>query len=212
MQKLIIACDDLFGLEVYSLIQEINNWHANRDQEPLYDVLGFISDSDDPFGAIDSPLPMICKMREWKPQEDVHVVLGMLDPKAKAAAVEVLRAQGAVFETIVCPWMLSWREWLTIGEGCIVCPYSAKPGMVIGDFVTVVSSMLSGHRIGDYSTVMRFTNLAGDCVGNYSFIGDHVFIPLGKNIGDNCRVDSGSIVARSVKDGVHVAGAPARAK
>lgn len=210
MQKIIIACKDTFGLEVLSLIHEVNNWYTRRNRDALYEVIGFLSEEESPFGSLQSPLPILGRFSDYEPSNDTKVVIGILEPHEKADAVSILRSRSASFETIVGPWMLSLRDWLTIGEGSIVCPYSAKPGMVIGDFVTIVATMISGHRIGDYSTLMRFSNIAGETVGRFSYLGDHVFLPLGKNVGNHCRVGSGSIVSKSVKDGTSVFGAPAR--
>lgn len=210
MTKIVIACNSLFGLEIYSLLQEINNWYVERGKNALYKIIGFLSDNINPFEGISSPAPVVGTIHEWSIPEDVSVVIGFREPKDKAAAVDVLRNRGSKFETIIGPWMLSFRDWLTIGEGSIVCPYSAKPGLVIGDFVTVIASMLSGHSIGDFSTILRFANIAGDSVGKYSIVGDHVFLPVGKKIGDNCMVGDGSIVSQNVKGGINVFGAPAR--
>lgn len=212
MTDIVIVCDDLFGLEIYSLIEEINKRVMIKDRCPRYRMDGFVTVTDDPFGELRSPLPILGKLESWTPAEGVKVVLGLRSPEAKAAAVELLRGRNAQFETIKAPWMLSFSKWLTIGEGCIVAPYSAKPGMVIGDFVTIVSSMLSGHGIGDYSTVMRLSNIAGETIGKNSYVGDHVFLAVGKSIGDGCYVEDGSIVVKDVKDGVRVSGVPAKKK
>lgn len=210
MKRIVIACDDLFGLEIKSIIDEINKWHQINRNERRYDLIGFLSDKDDPFGENGVNSKVIGKISEWTPEESIGVVMGIKYPEEKAAAVQLLRSRGARFETIVAPWMLSYPEWLTIGEGCIVCPYSAKPGMVIGDFVTIEASMLSGYKIGDYSTVMRFANIAGEGIGAYSYVGDHVFLAVGKKIGDHCTVANGSIVVKNAKDHTSVAGIPAR--
>ena len=47
-------------------------------------------------------------------------------------------------------------------------------------------------------------------VGNYSYIGDSCLIMPGVTIGDNCIVGAGSVVTKSIPDGMMVAGNPAR--
>ena len=210
MQSVIIVCDDLFGLEVYSIVEATNQWYEKNEGSQKYLIKGFLSESGAPFGEWESPAPVFSPMSGWKPEDGVKLIMGILSPEKKAEAVALLKSRGAVFETVYAPWILAFPKWLTIGEGCIVCPYSAKPGMVIGDFVTIDHTMLSGHKLGDYSTTMRLSNIAGDSVGSYSFVGDHCFLAVGKNIGDHCYVESGSIVVKDVKNGTRVSGVPAK--
>ena len=47
-------------------------------------------------------------------------------------------------------------------------------------------------------------------IGNYSYIGENCMIMPGVTIGENCVIGGGSVVSRSVPDGVMVAGNPAR--
>lgn len=210
MQKIVIICNDIFGLEVYSIIEEINKWHLGRNGEPKYQITGFLWIDSLPFNAEDSPVPMIGNVDNWNFTDDIKVVIGIKAPSQKMELVQALKKKHAQYETIIAPWMLSFPEWLTIGEGSIVAPYSAKPGMVIGSFVTIIHSMLSGHGIGNYSTVMRFANIAGESIGKNSYIGDHAFLAVGRSIGDDCYVADGSIVVKNVKNNSCVSGVPAK--
>ena len=208
MQDIMIACDGVFGLEVWSMIREINKSEAGWGRAEPYHVKGFLYDGRMPFDMAKAPGCIAVPFDEWMPEE--KVVMGVLKPVDKVKAVQKLRQKGARFETIIAPWMLAWPQNMTIGEGCVIAAYSAKDGIVIGDFVTVVASMLSGHGIGDYSTVMRFANIAGEQIGQRSYVGDHAFLPVGKSIGDDCSVMAGSIISRNVKNGATVLGVPAR--
>ena len=42
MQKVVVVCDGLFGLEIFSILEEINKWHAQRKQEQPYYIDGFV--------------------------------------------------------------------------------------------------------------------------------------------------------------------------
>lgn len=44
MQKIVIACEDLFGIEVYSIICEINKRRKMQRLGLQYEVAEFISD------------------------------------------------------------------------------------------------------------------------------------------------------------------------
>ena len=47
-------------------------------------------------------------------------------------------------------------------------------------------------------------------VGDYSYIGDSCLIMPGVEIGSNCIVGAGSVVTKSIPDGMMVAGNPAK--
>ena len=210
MQNVVIVSDGLFGLEIFSILEQINKWNAQRDREQPYHIDGFVLLDETGVERENFPIAVLGTVRDWTPAEGVNVVLGVKDPAGKRLAVTLLREKNARFETVVAPWMLAFPKWLTIGEGCVFAPYSAKPELVVGNFATVLHSMVSGHRIGEYSTVMRYANIAGEEVGNDCFVGDHVFLAVGKNIGDGCVVDPGSLVVKNLRPGTHVCGVPAK--
>ena len=43
MKDVIIVCDDLFGLEVCSILEEINKTYTAKGQEAIYNITGYIS-------------------------------------------------------------------------------------------------------------------------------------------------------------------------
>ena len=210
MTKLVIVCDGMFGLEINEVINQINNENRKASKEPPYEVIGYISDNADPFGEVMTPLPRLGGISDWKPSGDLKCVMGILNPKEKHRIVAILKANGAVFETIVAQWMLAFP--FEAGEGCVLAAYSAKGGIRVGNFVTVIGAMLSCHAIGDYSTVLRFANVAGNQIGKEVLIGNHAFLAVGQSIGDNACVEDGSVVVSRVKTGMSVSGIPARRK
>ena len=205
MTELILVCEDLFGLEVLELIRQINK----RSQTgPVYRVLGYLSDREDPFGDVPCSLERLGTISDWMPAGEAKFALGIREPASKRRAVETLTGRGGKFATILSNWMLA--PYMKYGVGNVVSAYCIKDGVKFGDYVTVMDAMITNHEIGDFSTVMRFTNLAGDSIGHDTYVGNHVFLAVGKSIGDNCRVADGSIVVMNVKDGMSVSGVPAR--
>ncbi|BCN50805.1 hypothetical protein RE9416_41060 [Prescottella equi] len=106
---------------------------------------------------------------------------------------------------------------VTVGEGCRIlsCNISSEPWLVtIGDRVTVSSEVLfithdgSGWLARDGRG--RRYRYARITVGSNVFIGARATILPGVSIGDNVIVAAGSVVAKSVPDGVVVGGNPAR--
>lgn len=208
MTELVLVCEDLFGLEVASVIENIKRLYMERKKEPFYIVKGYISDNADPFGALPCSVKRLGSISETVPNDKEKYVLAIRDPRSKKEAVELLKARGASFETVIAPW--TRMPDLEIGEGSVIAAFSIKDGIEIGKYTTIIGSMLSNHRIDDYSTVMRFSNIAGNDVGKNTYIGDHVFLAVGKSIGDNCYIADGSIVVKNVKPGMSVSGVPAR--
>ena len=208
MQKIVIACEDIFGAEVYSILSAINAKCEREGREHEYSIIGYISDKADPFENVTIPVPRIGSIDDWQPASDEKCVLGILSPGSKQSAVQRLKAHGAAFETIIAPWIRG-PMGIEIGEGVVLSAYSCANGVHIGNYVTLVGPMLSGEVIGDYSTVMRFANVAG-VVGSGAYIGNHVFVALDKTIGDGAFIEDGAIVTRSVKPGLRFTGVPAR--
>ena len=207
MKDVIIVCDNIFGLQVYSILEEINKWFEREKNGHSYNILGYISEITDPFGGVFSPIERLGSISDWKPIGNEYYVLGCDIPERKRAVVDCLKAKGCQFETVYTPWMLA--PVISIGEGSVVAAYSIKAGMNLGKYVTLIDSMMTSHYVGDYSTVLRVSNITAD-VGENTYIGNHVYSHTGCKIGDNVIVEDGSIVVKSVKNGSHISGVPAR--
>ncbi len=206
MKDVIVVCDDLFGLEVCSILEQINQWNIGYWMKPPYNLLGYISDAQAPFGDAPHSVKRLGGIRDWAPAGEEKYVLAITDPKRKQQLAAALKAAGFVFETVFAPWTVTAP--VEVGEGCVIAAYSIKPGMHIGDFVTVMDSMLTSHSVGDYSTIMRFANITGD-VGKFAFVGNHAYSHLGKSIGDYCRIRDGAVLVKNAKEGAVMAGVPA---
>jgi maltose O-acetyltransferase len=91
--------------------------------------------------------------------------------------------------------------------------------MLDGGGITIGDHVLFGPRVGIYTSnhaIDARERAAGGCYAKPVTIGDHVWIGgdvtinQGVRIGDNSIVGSGSVVTRSVPDGVIAVGNPAR--
>lgn len=208
MTKVVIVCEDDFGLEVYSILKAINVECEKAKRELKYDIIGFISDNVNPFGNIPSPLKFVGNIKSWKPVDGEKCVLGIKNPQSKRKAVKMLKSSDTEFISVVAPWVRG-PIGIEMGEGVILSAYSCANGVHLGDFVTLVGCMVSGHNIGSYSSIMRFTNIAGT-VGENVYVGNHVFLPLNKHIGDSSFIEDGSIITKTVKPNQVLTGVPAR--
>ncbi len=209
MNEIILVCDDLFGLEVYTVMEQVNRWDREHGNEPRYRILGYISDSEAPFGNFKSSMKRLGGIQDWKPTGDEQYALGIRMPERKRAVVEQLKANGCTFCTVVSPWIIG--SITELEEGSVVCAYSMKVGLHIGKYTTILNPMMGAFakNIGDYSTILHFSNIIGD-IGENTYVGNHVFLSSCKNIGDNCYVEDGSIIVKNVKSGTRVSGVPAR--
>ena len=208
MKEIILVCDDLFGLEVLDFINQINLFSLKESGEPEYKVIGYLSEKDNPFNNVVTSVARIGNIVDWMPSANEMFILGIKDPELKFKAVKILKQKGAHFLSLMTPWTIAPE--LELGEGSVISAYTIKKGIKIGSFVTVIGAMLSCRKIDDYSTILRFSNIAGNDVGKGSFVGNHVLVAVGKNIGDQCIVADGSIVVNNVKSGLSVSGVPAK--
>jgi bifunctional UDP-N-acetylglucosamine pyrophosphorylase/glucosamine-1-phosphate N-acetyltransferase len=75
-----------------------------------------------------------------------------------------------------------------IGEDCLIGPFSRLSGAIIGDRVTVNSSIVTGSSVGDDTSIGPYAYIRPDNrIGNHVKIGD--FVELKKStIGDSSKV------------------------
>lgn len=199
MKDLIIVCAGGFGREVYYMAKEIGKW----------DIKGFIDDNLLALDGVNIALPIIGTIKDWIPSDNEVFALGVSNPKTKETIVGIMKAKGAMFETLIAPHSRV-IETTTIGEGCIISG-SIGDCVKIGDFVNVMGSMIGQDSIiGDYSTTTGYANVASAYIGKRVFVGSHAVILHGKKVEDDAFVCAGSIVLSNVKTGTKVFGNPAR--
>lgn len=105
-----------------------------------------------------------------------------------------------------------------VGEGCYISTkkFSSEPYLItIGNFVRVAPETAFYTHGGVWSIRKKYNNPRMDNfgkinIGDYSYIGERCMIMPGVTIGTNCIIGGGSVVTRSVPDGVMVAGNPAK--
>lgn len=209
MKDIIIVCAGSTAQEVYSVLDVINHDAAERGQEPVYNVLGFIDDNPNAVLADYVTAPILGGIRDWHPMGDEVYTMGNSNPKAKEKLVSILKPRGCRFETIIAPYARV-KPYAQVGEGCIITAFNINNGAKIGDFVNIQGSMIGGQtEIGDYSTTLGFANIAQAKVGKRVYIGSHAVV-LGVPVEDDAFVCVGSIVVRKVKAGTKVFGNPAK--
>ncbi|MBR6438131.1 MAG: sugar O-acyltransferase [Bacteroidales bacterium] len=199
MKDLIIVCAGGFGREVYYMAKEIGKWN----------IKGFIDDNLHALDGVNIALPIIGTIKDWVPSENEVFALGVSAPKTKEVIVNIMKAKGAMFETLISP-RSHIIETATMGEGCIV---SGTLGdcVKLGNFVNIMGSMIGQDSIiDDYSTTTGYTNIAAAHLGKRVFAGSHSAVLNGLTVGDDAYICAGSIVFTKVKAGTKVFGNPAK--
>lgn len=207
MKNLYIVGAGGMGREVLNFIQDV---HANGG--PKWNVMGFLDDTENPLGSRECDFGVVGTIKDFMPQKDDVLVMGIADPAAKKQLASMLRNRGAKFETIVFPGSYIGRH-CAMGEGCILyggCGLTVN--VKLGDFVTMLGCGI-GHdvQVGNYCTISAFTHIMGRVkVGEGVFIGANAAIGPGVEVGDDAYVCMGSMVMGDVAPHAKVLGNPAR--
>ena len=66
MQDIVIVCQDLFGIEIYSIVCEINKRRKSTGREPKYNIIGFVTyQNDKPFEKVVPPISIVSDIDKW---------------------------------------------------------------------------------------------------------------------------------------------------
>lgn len=209
MIDLIIVCAGATALEVYSIVDLINQKAREEGKDPKYNVLGFIDDNPGVVLPDYVKAPILGNIKDWSSKGNEVYAMGNSNPRAKEKLSQLLKSRGCRFETIIAPYA-NVKPYVQMGEGCIIASYIINNGAQIGDFVSIQGAMIGGGTVmGDYSTALGFANVAQAKIGKRVYIGSHAVI-LGVEVEDDAVVSVGSIVVRKVKAGTKVFGNPAK--
>ena len=207
-KRVIILCEDKFGLEVYSILNEANAYVSRNCLAcDTYDVVAFLALKAQPFGSLNVGIPIV-GLDEWKNLGDVEIVMGLKSPERKEAAFSLVGAEPGDYATIVTPWTVV-GEGASIGHGSFIASYSFKERSEFGSFVTLLGVMSETVKVGDFTTIGYFANTTNSVVGERVYVGTHSFLMEHIEVGDGSYVYPGSIVFANVKPGACVAGLPA---
>lgn len=210
MNDLIIVCEDSFGLDVKQIVLAINARYNVNNKVPLFKIKGFIvpkAKSDELNKMLD---PYLGTIEAWRPGQSEIYAMGIVDPGRKERYAELLKNRGAEFAVLRAPWALAHLD-MEFSEGCIIAAHSIMDSAQIGRFATLHNSMIGfDASVGDYSSVMAFSNITTANIKDGVYIGPNSAIMSGVTVHEGARVLPGSVVVRDVKPGQTVSGIPAR--
>ncbi len=178
-----------------------------------YDIIGFVSNK---VGDIINGIPIIGTDEDInKTKEPLALVFGIGEPKLK----EKIRAKYTnpliSFPTIIHPSVIIGnREYVKIGEGCVICAGSIiTTNVEIGNYVTINLANTVGHDtvIGDYCSFMPSVNISGEVnCGKNVYVGTGAKIINQINIGESTIVGAGTVVTKSLPSNCTAVGVPAK--
>lgn len=209
MRDLIIVCEDSFGLDVRMIVEHINDYYVKMGWGLPYHLKGYLCPKGTVLKQNPDSLPIIGSLEDWKPGDEERYAMGIVNPEHKMAAVQALKSKGAIFETLWAPWVLTPLT-MHFGEGCIIAAQSIKINAKIGNFVTLYESMVADATIGDYCSIMAYSNTTNSIIGELTYIANNAATMLNVPIGDHCQIMNNSIVVKKLKPNTKVFGIPAK--
>jgi acetyltransferase-like isoleucine patch superfamily enzyme len=130
----------------------------------------------------------------------------------------IRKAINRVWKFISTPTQYAKRCGVKMGKGCVINTkhFPTEPYLIeFGNYVRVAMHTkffthggLVAQRFNHPELILE--QYGRIKVGDYSYIGDSCLIMPGVEIGSNCIVGAGSVVTKSIPDGMMVAGNPAK--
>lgn len=205
MENVIIACSDFFVLEVLMIIEKNNE--KKLPYADQYEPIGYITIGSEPILKEFTKLKWLGAIDNFE-DKGVSIIVAIPEPLQKEYAVNLLRSKGSHFANLRAYWVLAPLDY-KMGEGSIIAAQSVKKEAILGDFVILYNAMVGAGTIGDFSTVLGYSNVTNAHIGTSTYIGNNALILEKITIGAHVRIQSGSVVVRKVKDNLTVSGIPA---
>ncbi len=207
MKKLFIVGAGDFAREVYGWLMDL------RQHEPGWSFGGFLDDNRQVLDDYDYEPGVVSTIKDFRPQRDELLVMGIGMPRTKLEIAALLDARGAQWLTVIHPTAIIGRH-VTLGRGCVLCPRVVLTcDLALGDFVmiNIAGSCSHNTRIGDGCTLSSHSDVTGYAqLGTGVFLGSHAAVLPRVRIGNYATVGAGSVVIHHVKTETTVMGVPAK--
>jgi sugar O-acyltransferase (sialic acid O-acetyltransferase NeuD family) len=204
MSRIIIVGAGGFGREVALYL---------RESYPDTPIHGFLDDNPHALDGHDTSVPLVGKVKGWRPGQDDLVVLGVGTPGARRDLATRLSGLNAQFLTLIHPRALVAPN-AVLGNGVIVGPFAyVSPEARLGDHVVLNVYASAGHdtSVGAFCVLSPYVTLHGNSiVEDEVFLGSHSIVTREKRVGARARIGASSVVYTDVPSGRLALGNPAR--
>lgn len=208
MEKIVIVGAGGFGREVKMLIDQINL------KECKYEFLGFYDDGFEKGTTINNNQVLGSIEDLANSSQELNVVVAIGSPEIKRKIVEKLTSATIKFPTLIHPSVLVGDEFVSIGNGCIICAGTIITcNIEIKDFVILNLMCTVGHDtvINSFASFMPSVNISGEVV-----IHEEVYVGTGAKIinqleiGKQTIVGAGAVVSKTLPEKCTAVGIPAK--
>jgi len=207
LPKLVIVGAGGFGRECLAWARQCEAF--GRD----WTIKGFIDDNIEALRGKNTPAPLLGKISDYSPAADERFVIALGVPAIRRRVAEALEGRGALITGIEHRTAILGDN-VSLGVGCILCPYAVVSGnnrLGRGVVVNVHASVDHDANVGDWSQINCHCDLTAAVeLGREVFLGSSVSIIPGVCVGDGAYIGAGAVVLRDVPAGAKQVGVPAR--
>lgn len=204
------------ALEIYYIIKQCNNIETGC----LYEILGFISESEENVGqtvcedakiiASDSTIENLLKK-----YDKLYGTIQFGNPQLKRKIVNKMKKhKNLEYPNIIHPSVLYEKDIVSMGEGNVIAAGSIIAcNAVLGNFNLINRSCTIGHdfALGNQNTINPGSIISGNVnIGNHCLLGAGSIILEAKTICDNAVIGAGAVLTKSVDRAGIWTGIPAR--
>lgn len=190
MKRLLIVGAGGFGREVACWAQDA------LDKGSGVQAVGFLDDHAVAAGGSGGTLPVVGRIHDFVPCDDVDLVVAIGIPEVRRRVWEGLRRKGARFASVVHPTAMVVRG-ARLGEGVVLAPYSVVSADArLGDGVVMNFHAVVEHDgvVGAWSQLNAHANVCGNAtLGEEVLLSTHAVVPARACVPDRTRVLHGTV-------------------
>lgn len=208
MEKIAIIGAGGFGREVKMLIDQINLI------EHKYEFIGYYDDGFAKGSTINNNIVLGSIDDLAKNDQILNVVVAIGSPEIKRRIVGKLNNSKIFFPTLIHPSVMIGNEFVSIGNGCIICAGTIITcNIEIKDFVILNLMCTVGHDtvINSFASFMPSVNISGEVlIHEEVYVGTGAKIINQLEIGKQTIVGAGAVVSKTLPEKCTAVGIPAK--